>query len=151
MFSLQKQRDGQQHNIIISNNCAPTMCQMSRVICQVSGVRCQVSGVTIYIYIYFFLQNCGACQERVCYQRGLPRLVFFYNKLTFFVYMHVRYMALKFGLFYLHKSQNSYFCIAGETATYYYKEVQYKMTKLFVRFLLRHLFSLNRPLGQFSL
>ena len=88
MFSLQKQRDGQQHNIIISNNCSPTMCQMSHVICQVSGVRCQVSGVRcqvsgvrcqvsgVIIIIFFFFSQCGGTSRwRVCYQRVLPRLV----------------------------------------------------------------------------
>ena len=57
-------------------------CQVSHVRCQVSSVRCQVSGVTyIYIFIYF-LQSCGASRWRVCYQRGLPCLVFIniYNK-----------------------------------------------------------------------
>ena len=51
-------------------------CQVSGVTCHVSGVRCHVSGVTcIYIYIFFFLQSGEASRWRVCYQRGLPRLV----------------------------------------------------------------------------
>ena len=66
MFSLQKQQDGQQLNIIISNNCAPTMCQMSGVRCQVSVVRCQVSGVR-YIYIFF---NFFFFDKTVEYVRG---------------------------------------------------------------------------------
>ena len=48
------------------------MCHMSGVRCQVSGVRCHMSGVPCH---FFFLQNGGACRGRVCYQRGLPRLV----------------------------------------------------------------------------
>ena len=40
--------------------------------CHVSHVTCQVSHVM-----------------RVCYQRGLPRLVFFHNKFPFSVYVHV--------------------------------------------------------------
>ena len=39
-------------------------CQVSGVNCQVSSVTCQVSGVTIYVWRW-----------KVCYQRGLPRLV----------------------------------------------------------------------------
>ena len=44
--------------------------------CQVSGVRCQVSGVTCHMSLFFFGQICEACRGRVCYQRGLPRLLF---------------------------------------------------------------------------
>ena len=52
-------------------------CHVSRVSCQVSGVRCQVSGVTchFFLFLYFFWQIGGASRWRVCYQRGLPRLV----------------------------------------------------------------------------
>ena len=52
-------------------------CQVSAVSCQLSGVSCQVSGVTchIFYFIIFFLQTVGASRWRVCYQRGLPRLV----------------------------------------------------------------------------
>ena len=58
------------------------MCHMSGVRCHVSGVTCQVSGVTCHIYIHFFFiciffwQSGGAIRWRVCYQRGVPRLVF---------------------------------------------------------------------------
>ena len=45
------------------------------VTCHLSYVRCQVSGVRCHFFHFFFLQNVGACQGRVCYQRGLPRLV----------------------------------------------------------------------------
>ena len=56
---------------------------MSHVRRQVSGVRCQVSGVTFqvsgvacnFFIFYFFLQSGEASWWRVCYQRGLPRLV----------------------------------------------------------------------------
>ena len=58
-------------------------CHMSRVTCYVSNFMCHISCVMyhlyIYIYIYFCLKNCGPIGEvsrwRVCYQRGLPRLV----------------------------------------------------------------------------
>ena len=54
----------------------PTKCHMSHVMCQVSGVRCQVSHVIFFILLFFFLQSGEASRWRVCYQRGLPRLVF---------------------------------------------------------------------------
>ena len=64
--------------------CSPsTKCHMSGVRCQVSGVRCQVSGVTCNFFSLFFSsffftgQSGGANRWRVCYQRCLPRLVFF--------------------------------------------------------------------------
>ena len=50
------------------------MCHMSGVMCQVSGVTCHVSHVRCHTSFFggiFF----GASQLRVCYQRGLPRLV----------------------------------------------------------------------------
>ena len=52
----------------------PTMCHMSGVRCQVSGVRCQVSQGIYLIFIIFLLSG-EARRWRVCYQRGLPRLV----------------------------------------------------------------------------
>ena len=42
---------------------------MCHVSCHVSCVTCHVSRVTCHMSIFFF--------GRVCYQRGLPRLVFF--------------------------------------------------------------------------
>ena len=52
---------------------------VSHVTCDVSQVRYHVSGVTCHIFFlffYFFLQIGWASLWRVCYQRGLPRLVF---------------------------------------------------------------------------
>ena len=49
------------------------------VTCQMSGTRCQVSGVTCHvsdITFFFFRQIGRACWCMVCYQRGLPRLVY---------------------------------------------------------------------------
>ena len=40
-------------------------------------VMCYVSRVTCIFIFYFFLQIGGASRWSVCYQRGLPRLVFF--------------------------------------------------------------------------
>ena len=48
-------------------------CHMSCFTCQVSHVRCQVSHVILLII--FFGKSGGASRRRVCYQRGLPRLV----------------------------------------------------------------------------
>ena len=47
-------------------------CHMSHVMCHMSCVTCQVSSVTIF---FLFWQSAGASRWRVCYQRGLPRLV----------------------------------------------------------------------------
>ena len=55
---------------------------MSHVMCHVSHVTCHVSCVTchnfFYLFFYFFIfgQSGEAYRWRVCYQRGLPRLVF---------------------------------------------------------------------------
>ena len=66
----------------------PQTCHVSHVTCHVSRVTCQVSRVTchmsrvIYLFIFliyfffFFGQSVEAYRLRVCYQRGLPRLVF---------------------------------------------------------------------------
>ena len=53
----------------------PDTCQVSGVTCHVSHVTCHLSNVTCQI---FFLvgQSGEASQGRVCYQRGLPRLVY---------------------------------------------------------------------------
>ena len=54
---------------------------MSRVTCHVSRVTCHMLHVTcniFFIFIFiFFLQSGEAYRWRVCYQRGLPRLVYF--------------------------------------------------------------------------
>ena len=55
------------------------MCHVSRVTCHVSRVMCHVSHVTCNFNFFFlqnFLQSGGASRWRVCYQQGLPRLVF---------------------------------------------------------------------------
>ena len=50
------------------------MCHMSRVMCHMSRVTYHVSNVTFF-YIFFVGQSGKAYLWRVCYQRGLPRLV----------------------------------------------------------------------------
>ena len=51
-------------------------CQVSGVRCHVSRVRCHMSGVTFQFFFGVFLQSGENSRWRVCYQRGLPRLVF---------------------------------------------------------------------------
>ena len=60
------------------------MCHVSRVTCHVSRVTCHVSHVTCHMScvtkkVFFFVEKNGksgeASRSRVCYQRGLPRLV----------------------------------------------------------------------------
>ena len=66
-------------------------CHMSRVTCHMSRVTCHVSPVTCHMshvkkkflplnFFFFYVnkigQSGGASRGRVCYQRGLPRLVF---------------------------------------------------------------------------
>ena len=64
----------------------PHTCHVSGVTCHVSHVKCHQSHVTchvshvrlllLYIYIFIFFGQSGeASQGRVCFQRGLPRLV----------------------------------------------------------------------------
>ena len=54
----------------ILRECSPpSMCHMSHF-------TCCASHVPIFVFSFSFLgQNVGASQWRVCYQRGLPRLV----------------------------------------------------------------------------
>ena len=59
-----------------------TTCHVSCVMCHVSCVRCQVSHVMCHawhFFFFFFRQSGGASRWRVCYQRGLPRLVLQYT------------------------------------------------------------------------
>ena len=67
--------------------CSPrpkhVTCHLSRVTCHVSRVTCHVSLVTCQMFFCFCyypkkknLQSGGARRWRVCYQRGLPRLVY---------------------------------------------------------------------------
>ena len=55
------------------------MCHVSCVMCHVSRVTCHMSHVTRHVsqikFFFFFGQSVEAQRGRVCYQRGLPRLV----------------------------------------------------------------------------
>ena len=55
-------------------------CHMSRVMCQVSRVRCHVSHFFLFLlfFLFFFLKSGWTSQWMVCYQRGLPRLVYLF-------------------------------------------------------------------------
>ena len=62
----------------------PQTCHVSRVTCHVSRVTCHVSRVTCHvshvIFFFFFFGKSGEVYRwRVCYQRGLPRLVLLEN------------------------------------------------------------------------
>ena len=61
-----------QHVVFVKLNVVfgRATCCVCRATCCI-GVRCQVSGV-----IFLFLQSVEASRWRVCYQQGLPRLVF---------------------------------------------------------------------------
>ena len=41
-----------------------------------SHVMCDMSRLTIFIFYFFFGQSGEAYRWRVCYRRGLPRLVY---------------------------------------------------------------------------
>ena len=58
-------------------NMSCVMCNVSCVTCNVSRVTCHVSNVTCHFFFFFFGQSGEAYRWRVCYQRGLPRLVLF--------------------------------------------------------------------------
>ena len=63
------------------------MCHVSRhVSCHVSRVTCHMSHVNFFFF-FFFGQSGEAYRWRVCYQRGLPRLVllqeYFFFKVPF--------------------------------------------------------------------
>ena len=78
---------GRARELNFSENVHPTlcvMCHVSCVTCHVSPVTCHVSPVTCnFLFFIFFIlkkigQSGGASCRRVCYQRGLPRLVLQY-------------------------------------------------------------------------
>ena len=58
-------------------------CHVSHVMCHVSRVTCHMSHVTIFFlfsFSFLFGQSGEVYQWRVCYQRGLPRLVCIWNQ-----------------------------------------------------------------------
>ena len=74
------------HMWCVTCDVSHVMCQVSRVRCHVSCVRCHVSGVMCKVSsvtFLFFLQSGGASWRRVCYQGGLPRLVYITPRILF--------------------------------------------------------------------
>ena len=87
------------------HNVSCVMCQGSHIMCHMSCVTCHLSHVrifflsfNIYIYIYIYIYDYsfilkkighsgGAGRWRVCYQRGLPHLVYF-GKWLYFVLLN---------------------------------------------------------------
>ena len=55
------------------------ICHVSIVMCHTSGVTCHVSPVHFCIFEKI-VQSGGASRWRVCYQQGLPRLVYLITK-----------------------------------------------------------------------
>ena len=63
----------------------PPACHVSCVTCHISHVEC----------IFFSLQSCEFSQWRVCYQRGIPRLVFNRPHVAWVVYKHLCHKLIK--------------------------------------------------------
>ena len=60
------------------SNMSHITCHMSCVTCHMSCVMCHMSCVTCHLFIYICFRRDKRCYWwRVCYQGGLPRLVFF--------------------------------------------------------------------------
>ena len=55
----------------------------SHVTCRMSRVTCHMSHVICLLFLLLFGQSGEAYRWRVCYQRGLPRLVFFLFRIGF--------------------------------------------------------------------
>ena len=64
--------------MIDPHNMSHVACHVSPVTCHMSRVTCHVSHATFFL----LLQSCEAYWWRVCYQRGLPRLVFSSHDIT---------------------------------------------------------------------
>ena len=70
--------------ILSAHRTLRVICHVSRVTCHVSHVTCHLSPVTCYlkkIINIILRQRGGASWWRVCYQRGLPRLVSYIHTL----------------------------------------------------------------------
>ena len=72
-----KFEDNVHHLLCVRCHMSPVMCHMSRVPCPITCV----TNIYIYIFVWTIYE---ARQWRVCYQRGLPRLVIYY------IWTHVR-------------------------------------------------------------
>ena len=92
------------------------MCHVSHVTCHVSRVTCHVSHV-IYLFIFylFFGQSGEAYRWRVCYQRGLPRLVFTHTA-------YYNYLVLQTLTEYIIQAFNNHFSISCNVKRLWKKE-----------------------------
>ena len=66
---------------ILREGSPPHTCHVSGVTCHVSPVTCHMSRVRFYFF-WGGGQSGEASQGRVCYQRGLPRLVYYTSSLS---------------------------------------------------------------------
>ena len=64
------------HPLCVLCHMSCVMCHVSHVTCHMSHVACHVSFVTTTKKMKKNGQSGGASRSRVCYERGLPRLVF---------------------------------------------------------------------------
>ena len=60
------------------------MCYVSHVMCHMSDVTCH-NYLILFIFFLFFGQSGEAYRWRVCYQQGLPRLVYNIKGISFYV------------------------------------------------------------------
>ena len=75
-----KQKPEPQTLPLVRCHASLVMCQVSCVRCHVSGVTCQMSRVTCQVSGVTFFLSGGVSLLRVCYQWGLPRLVFIISR-----------------------------------------------------------------------
>ena len=87
--------------------CMFTLYHVLYVTCQVSGVRCHMSGLFSFLF-FFFGQSGGACLWRVCYQRGLPRLIFLLIVSSFIIFNVQNTLTLEMDS---EMAWNRYFCL----------------------------------------
>ena len=89
--------------------CSPSpMCHVSHVMCHMSHVACHMSHVTCHMSHEERKEkrrkngeSGGAYRSRVCYQRGLPRLVlvFFLLEINIFFIFKFSYIVEKFAFY----------------------------------------------------
>ena len=65
------------HMSCVTYHLSHITCPLSPVTCHVSYVMCHMLQYFLFFFSYFFGQSGEASRWRVCYQRGLPRLVYF--------------------------------------------------------------------------
>ena len=63
------------HRLHVTSHASHVTCHVSRVTCHMSRVTSHMSHFFFFFFFFFFGQSGEAYRWRVCYQRGLPRLV----------------------------------------------------------------------------